>query len=37
MKTLKPFGLPLSGQFVNGSLEPTSQGEVQTSDVMQMS
>ncbi len=33
MKTLKPFGLPLSGQFVNGSLEPTSQGEVQTSDV----
>ncbi len=37
MKTLKPFGLPLSGQFVNGSLEPTSQGEVQTLDVMQMS
>jgi hypothetical protein len=37
MKTLEPFGSPLSGQFVNGSLEPTSQGEVQTSDVMQMS
>jgi hypothetical protein len=37
MKTLKPFGSPLSGQFVDGSLEPTSQGEVQTSDVMQMS
>jgi hypothetical protein len=33
MKTPKPFGSPLSGQFVNGSPEPTSQGEVQTSDV----
>jgi len=37
MKTPEPFGSPLFGQFVNGSLEPTSQGEVQTSDVMQMS
>ncbi len=37
MKTSKPFSLPLSSQFVNGSLEPTSQGEVQTPDVMQMS
>jgi hypothetical protein len=37
MKTSKPFGSPLSGQFVNASLEPTSQGEVQTLDVMQMS
>jgi hypothetical protein len=36
MKTLEPFGLPLSGQFVNGSPKPTSQGEVQTSYVMQM-
>jgi len=36
-KTPEPFGSPLSGQFVNGSPEPTSQGEVQTSDVMQMS
>jgi len=36
MKTLEPFGSPLSGQFVNVSLEPTSQGEVQMSDVMQM-
>ncbi len=27
----------MSGQFVNGSPEPTSQGEIQTSDVMQMS
>jgi hypothetical protein len=36
MKTLEPFGSPLSGQFVNGFPEPTSQGEVQTSDVMQM-
>ncbi len=26
----------MSGQFVNGSPEPTSQGEIQTSDVMQM-
>jgi hypothetical protein len=31
------FGSPLSGQFVNGSPELTSQGEIQTSDVMQMS
>ncbi len=37
MKTPEPFGSPLSGQFVNCSSEPTSQGEVQTSDVMQMS
>ncbi len=37
MNTSEPFGLPLSGQFVNGSPEPTSQGEVQTSDVVQMS
>jgi hypothetical protein len=37
MKTPKPFGSPLSGQFVNGSPEPTSQGEVQISHVMQMS
>jgi hypothetical protein len=37
MKTPEPFGSPLSGQFVNGSPEPTSQGEIQTSDVMQMS
>jgi hypothetical protein len=37
MKTLEPFGSPLSSQFVNGSPKPTSQGEVQTSDVMQMS
>ncbi|CAM6004136.1 unnamed protein product [Sphagnum balticum] len=37
MKTSEPFGSPLSGQFVNGSPEPTSQGEVQTSGVMQMS
>jgi hypothetical protein len=37
MKTPEPFGSPLSGQFVNSSPEPTSQGEVQTSDVMQMS
>ncbi len=34
MKTSEPFGLPLFGQCVNGSPEPTSQGEVQTSDVM---
>ncbi len=33
MKTPEPFGSSLSGQFVNGSPEPTSQGEVQTSDV----
>jgi hypothetical protein len=37
MKTSEPFGSPLSCQFVNGSLEPPSQGEVQTSDIMQMS
>jgi len=37
MKTPEPFGSPLSGQFVNGSPEPTSQGEIQTLDVMQMS
>ncbi len=37
MKTSEPFGSLLSGQFVNGSPQPTSQGEVQTSDVMQMS
>jgi len=37
MKTPEPFGSPLSGQFVDGSPEPTSQGEVQISDVMQMS
>jgi len=37
METSELFGSPLSGQFVNGSPEPTSQGEVQTSDVMQMS
>jgi hypothetical protein len=37
MKTSEPFGSPLFGQFVNGSPKPTSQGEVQTSDVMQMS
>jgi hypothetical protein len=37
MKTPKPFDLPLSSQFVNGFLEPTSQGEVQTSDIMQIS
>jgi hypothetical protein len=37
MNTSKSFGLPLSGQFVNGSPEPTSQGEIQTSDFMQMS
>jgi hypothetical protein len=37
MKTWEPFGSPLSGQFINGSPKPTSQGEVQTSDVMQMS
>jgi hypothetical protein len=35
MKTSKPFGLLLLGQFVNGSPEPTSQSEVQTSNVMQ--
>jgi len=34
---LVPFGSPLSSQFVNGSPEPTSQGEIQTLDVMQMS
>jgi hypothetical protein len=37
MKTPEPFGLPLSSQFVNGFPEPTSQGEIQTSNVMQMS
>jgi len=37
MKTSEPFGSSLSGQFVNGSPKPTSQGEVQTLDVMQMS
>jgi hypothetical protein len=37
MKALEPFGSPLFGQFVNGSPKPTSQREVQTSDVMQMS
>jgi hypothetical protein len=37
MKTLEPFGSPLSGQFVNGSPKPTSQGEVQTLNVVQMS
>jgi hypothetical protein len=37
MKTPKSFGLPLSSQFVNSFLEPTSQGEVQTLDIMQMS
>ncbi len=36
MKTSEPFGSSLSSQFVNGSPKPTSQGEVQTSDVMQM-
>jgi hypothetical protein len=36
MKTLEPFGLPLFGQFINGSPKPTSQGEIQTSNVMQM-
>jgi hypothetical protein len=37
MKTSDPFGSSLPGQFVNGSPEPTSQGEVQISNVMQMS
>jgi len=37
MKTSEPYGSSLSGQFVNGSPEPTSQGEVQISNVMQMS
>jgi hypothetical protein len=37
MKTSEPFGLPLFGQFVNDFPKPISQGEVQTSDVMQMS
>jgi hypothetical protein len=37
MKTPEPFGSQLSGQFVNGFPEPTSQGQVQTSNVMQMS
>jgi hypothetical protein len=36
MKTSEPFVSLLSGQFVNGSPEPTSQGEVQTSNVMHM-
>jgi hypothetical protein len=36
MKTPESFVSPLSGQFVNGFPDLTSQGEIQTSDVMQM-